>query len=100
MFKWLEKRAAKQSLLNVGINTRTLIVVSNRADAAIQETGASNPDDATKVTQTSRTNQEVSHAQCHRLPGRWQKVQDAQTASKNRPQHDAEGIPGALGIAV
>ena len=50
VFKWLEKRAAKQSLLNVGINTRTLVVVSNRADAAIQETGSSNPDDAAKVT--------------------------------------------------
>ena len=50
MFKWLEKRAAKQSLLNVGINTRTLVVVSNRADAAIQETVSSNPDDAAKVT--------------------------------------------------
>jgi hypothetical protein len=49
IFKWLEKCAAKQSLFNVGINTRTLITISNRADAAIQKTGLSYPRDVKQV---------------------------------------------------
>lgn len=39
MFGWLKRKAAQQSLFNVEINTRTLIAVSNRADASIEETG-------------------------------------------------------------
>lgn len=40
MFGWLKKKAAQQSLFNVEINTRTPIAVSNRADAEIERTGA------------------------------------------------------------
>ncbi len=40
MFKWLKKKAGKQSLFNVKINTKTLILVSNRADENIKATGA------------------------------------------------------------
>jgi hypothetical protein len=43
VFSWLKKKAAQQSLFNVEINTRTLILVSNRADASIEETGISDP---------------------------------------------------------
>lgn len=49
MFGWLKRKAAQQSLFNVEINTRTLIAVSNRVDAAIQRTGASNSADIQKV---------------------------------------------------
>jgi hypothetical protein len=31
MFGWLKKNAAKQSLINVELNTRTLILISNKA---------------------------------------------------------------------
>ncbi len=49
MFGWLKKKAAQQSLYNVEINTRTLIVVSNRADEAISKTGTPNPASTTAV---------------------------------------------------
>ena len=41
MFKWLKKKAGEQSLYNVKINTKTLILVSNRAHEKIQATGMS-----------------------------------------------------------
>jgi hypothetical protein len=39
VFAWLKRKAAQASLFNVEINTRTLIAVSNRADASFEETG-------------------------------------------------------------
>ena len=39
MFKWLKKKAGEQSLYNVKINTKTLILKSNRAHENIQATG-------------------------------------------------------------
>jgi len=55
MFGWLKKKAAQQSLYNVEINTRTLIKVSNRADAAIEETGAPGPGHAEDVVAAQRS---------------------------------------------
>jgi hypothetical protein len=49
VFSWLKKKAAQQSLFNVEINTRTLILVSNRADASIEETGIPDPGHTKKV---------------------------------------------------
>lgn len=43
MFGWLEKKAAQQSIFNIGINTKTLILISNRADEAIEQSGKDNP---------------------------------------------------------
>ncbi len=54
MFKWLAKKAAKQSLFNVGINTRTLILVANRADQAIEEAAVSNPADVAWVPKAQK----------------------------------------------
>jgi hypothetical protein len=42
MFKWLKKKAGEQSLFNVKINTKTLILKSNRAHENIQATGGEN----------------------------------------------------------
>lgn len=55
MFGWLKKKAAQQSLFNVEINTRTLIAVSNRADAAIEKTGAPEPGRAEDVVAAQRS---------------------------------------------
>jgi hypothetical protein len=55
MFGWLKKKAAQQSLFNVEINTRTLIVVSNRADAAITSTGAPDSWHIEKVASAQRS---------------------------------------------
>ena len=55
MFKWLERRAAKQSLFNVRINAQTLIAVSNRADAAIGRTATTNPSDIKAVASAQRS---------------------------------------------
>lgn len=55
LFKWLEARAAKQSLFNVGINTRTLILVSNTADAAIHATGSANPSHTNEVVAAQKS---------------------------------------------
>lgn len=54
MFGWLKKKAAQQSLFNVEINTRTLIVVANRADAAIEATGAPDPGCTKEVVAAQR----------------------------------------------
>ena len=55
MFGWLKKKAAQQSLYNVEINTRTLIVVSNRADEAISKTGKPNPACTTEVAAAQKS---------------------------------------------
>lgn len=55
MFGWLKKKAAQQSLFNVEINTRTLIVVSNRADTAIRSTGAPSPGHTEKVVAAQKS---------------------------------------------
>jgi hypothetical protein len=39
MFKWLKKKAGETSLFNVKLNTKTLILVANRAHENIQATG-------------------------------------------------------------
>jgi|TARA_Y100000310_G_scaffold249556_1_gene255622 hypothetical protein len=39
MFKWLRKKAGETSLFNVKINTKSLILISNRAHENIQATG-------------------------------------------------------------
>lgn len=49
MFKWLEKKAGEQSLKNVRINTETLILVSNKADENIKNTGMSDEMHTKKV---------------------------------------------------
>ena len=54
MFGWLKKKAAQQSLFNVEINTRTLIVVSNRADATTEETGTPDPGRTEEVVAAQR----------------------------------------------
>ena len=55
MFKWLERRAAKQSLFNVRINAQTLIAVANRADAAIARTATTNPSVIKAVASAQRS---------------------------------------------
>lgn len=55
MFAWLKKKAAQQSLFNVEINTRTLILAANRADAAIQQTGTSDPVHTGKVVSAQKS---------------------------------------------
>lgn len=55
--KWLEKKAGNQSLYNIKIVTSTLIMVSNKADKAIQESGRDgivNLDYADKVNEIQR----------------------------------------------
>ena len=39
MLKWLKKKSGEVSLYNVKLNTKTLILVSNRAHENIQATG-------------------------------------------------------------
>jgi hypothetical protein len=55
MLNWLKKRAAKQSLFNVEINARTLIVVSNKAETSIAETGATTPKLIEKVVSAQKS---------------------------------------------
>lgn len=54
MFGWLKRKAAQQSLFNVEINTRTLIAVSNRADAFIEGAGTTSPAYIEKVKKAQR----------------------------------------------
>jgi hypothetical protein len=49
ILKWFKAKAVKQSLFNVRINTRKLILVSNRADAAVAKTGAPNSSNTKEV---------------------------------------------------
>ena len=41
MLSWLRKKAAQQSLFNVELNARSLIIDANGADAIIHKTGTS-----------------------------------------------------------
>jgi hypothetical protein len=43
MFGWLKKKAAQQSLFNVRINSRTLILVADEADERIRVTRMADP---------------------------------------------------------
>ncbi|MES0178694.1 hypothetical protein NKJ86_08860 [Mesorhizobium sp. M0025] len=49
IFGWLKEKAAKQSLFNVEITTRTLILVANKAHEKIAISHSSNPADASQV---------------------------------------------------
>lgn len=49
--QWLEKRAAKQSALNVRINTRTLVTVANRVYVKLEANGLQfGPQDLLELT--------------------------------------------------
>ncbi|AZO68941.1 MULTISPECIES: hypothetical protein [unclassified Mesorhizobium] len=54
IFGWLKGKAAKQSLFNVEITTRTLIVVANKAHEAIAVSLSSNPADASRVASAQK----------------------------------------------